>query len=394
LFFLLLGTWIIHFPDLVKASFKIVSVNAPKAVVARSEGKLIKLFASEGDRVEEREAIAYLESTAKHEQVLQLESQLEKAWRLVIAGQLDSLHKLDVNNYHQLGELQNSFQIFVQSYMELKNFLTDGYYLQNKKLLEGEYKDLEALDNSLAIQKTIHESDMLLAQEEYNAQKQLANDKVIAPLELKREESKNIVRKLPYQQIATALINNSLAKKAKKKEMLELDKQLTQGKDNFLQSVNTLKSELEAWKLRYIITAPLSGAVYFSSVIQENQYLSANQELLFIAPVNSEFYGELQIPQQNIGKVAIGQEVIVKFAGFPFEEYGIVKGRIHSIANISTNDSIFRAKVLLPNGLKTNYGKELSYKTGMAASAEIITLDQRIIEKLFYQLRKLMGGRG
>lgn len=70
-----------------------------------------------------------------------------------------------------------------------------------------------------------------------------------------------------------------------------------------------------------------------------------------------------------------------------------MRGRITSIADVALRDSVFLARVTLPTGLKTTYGKSLTYKTGMTASADIITDDIRLLEKLFYQLRKVMNGR-
>lgn len=89
----------------------------------------------------------------------------------------------------------------------------------------------------------------------------------------------------------------------------------------------------------------------------------------------------------------VGQDVLVKFAGFPYQEFGAVRGRITAIADIPFKDSVFLARVALPRGLKTTYGNSLAYKTGMTASADIITTNNRLLEKLFYQLRKVRGGR-
>jgi hypothetical protein len=113
-----------------------------------------------------------------------------------------------------------------------------------------------------------------------------------------------------------------------------------------------------------------------------------------IAPSHTEYYGELQVPQQNFGKIKTRQEVLIKFAGFPYQEFGAVKGYIEYIGAVPTKDGSFLAKVSLHDGLKTTYGHHLAFKTGMTASGEIITEDQRLLEKLFYQLRKVLNSRG
>ncbi len=392
------GSWIVHYPDLVRASFKLTSANTPKAVLTRTDGKLVRLFVQEGQSVQAGAVLAYLESTARHNDVLSLSQELAKAWTLASRGpsrpgNLEGLNRLKLSNYNQLGELQNAYQTFEQGHIQLGAYLTHGFYSKKKAMLQQEIVDLQALAQNLREQHQIQARDITLAQEDYDIQQQLARDKVIAPLELKREESKNIARKLPYQQTASALISNLTAQRAKQKEILELDKQVAEERDKFLQALNTLQSAADAWKLKYVLTAPVTGRVIFSGTLQENQSVALNQEVFYVAPPTTDYFGELHIPQQNAGKVRVGQDVLVKFAEYPYQEFGGVRGRITTIAEMSLNDSVFLAKVVMPTGLKTTYGKQLAYKTGMTASADIITDDSRLLEKLFYQLRKVANGR-
>lgn len=388
-----IGAWVVHYPDLIKASFKLTSANAPKAVLTHTDGRIIRLFAQEGQFVESGTVIAYLESTAHHDEIIQLSRELTKAWAIASKGNLEQLDQLRLSDYNQLGELQNAYQIFEQSRIQLRAYLINGFYSKKKAMLQQEIVDLKALAENLNKQHNIQEHAIKLAQEDYDIQRELYDQKVIARLDLKREESKYITYQLPYQQTASALISNLTAQRAKQKDILELNKQVAEERDKFLQALNTLQSETNTWKIKYIITAPVSGRVFFVSTLQENQAVGNGQELFYVAPPNTHYFGELRIPQQNAGKVQTGQNVIIKLAGFPYQEYGVVRGRIVNISNISVNDSVFLAKVALPIGLKTTYGKTLSYKTGMTASAEIITEDNRLFEKLFYQLRKVTGGR-
>jgi len=100
--------------------------------------------------------------------------------------------------------------------------------------------------------------------------------------------------------------------------------------------------------------------------------------------------GTLTIPQDNAGKIKVGQRVLIKFQSYPFEEYGMVEGVVSSIPQLSTQDNkSFFALVKLPNGLKTNHNRLLTYSYGMTANAEIITEDLRLIERIFYTIRKV-----
>lgn len=387
------GAWLIHYPDLVRASFKLTSANAPKAVLTRTDGKVVRLFAQEGQEVKAGALLAYLESTARHDEVLRLSGELRKAWTVARRGNLEGLDRLRLSNYSQLGEMQNAYQTFEQAHIQLRAYLANGFYSQKKTMLRQEVVDLQALADNLREQHKIQAQDIKLAQEDFDIQRRLFEEKVIARLDLKREESKNIGRTLPYQQTASALISNLTQQRAKQKEILELDKQVAEERDKFLQALNTLQSAAGTWKTKYVLMAPVSGRVFFTGTLQENQAVAINQEVFYVAPPGTDYFGELRVPQQNSGKVRVGQDVLVKFAGFPYQEFGAVRGRITAIADVPFRDSVFLAKVALPTGLKTTYGKSLAFKTGMAASAEILTDDSRLLEKLFYQLRKVTNGR-
>ncbi len=242
------GAWVIHYPDVVRASFKLTSANAPRALLTRTDGRLVRLLVHDGQTVKSGDLLAYLESTAQHAQVLRLSHELARAWNVARQGNLEGLNRLTLANYHQLGELQNAYQTFEQARIQLRAYLANGFYSKKKAMLRQEVTDLRALADNLRQQQQIQARDVTLAQEDFDIQQNLAGQKLIAPLDLKREESKNIARKLPYQQTASFLINNQTAQRAKEKEMLELDQQVAEERDKFLQALNTLQSAADAWK--------------------------------------------------------------------------------------------------------------------------------------------------
>jgi HlyD family secretion protein len=142
----------------------------------------------------------------------------------------------------------------------------------------------------------------------------------------------------------------------------------------------------------YLLSSPSSGIVHFSNILQEKQQVKSGTEIIFLTQKENQFIGKIRIPQTNFGKIAKNQRVIVKFQGYPFEEYGAVEGMVAKISAIPIADNqFFMATVNLPLGLTTNYGKKLTYTNNMMASSEIITEDLRLIERLFYQFRRLIN---
>ncbi len=80
---------------------------------------------------------------------------------------------------------------------------------------------------------------------------------------------------------------------------------------------------------------------------------------------------------------------MLKFQSYPYQEFGSVKGRMDIIKNIPT-DSGYLSKVIMPQGLLTNYNKQLVFTNGMKAHAEIITENMRLSDRLLNGIRKLV----
>lgn len=186
-------------------------------------------------------------------------------------------------------------------------------------------------------------------------------------------------------QINATIITNESQQNEKKKEIADLENQIIVQKNTFIQALHTLQSQIESWEFKYLLKAPVSGRLSFTGFFQENQEMKAGQKLFYILPSNSNYFVEMLIPQYNLGKVKEGQKVLLKFQAYSYQEYGSVEGTIEHI-NTLPSDSGYLAKVILSNGLITNYKKPLQYKYGLLAQAEIITQNMRLLERFYNNL--------
>ncbi|WP_245869894.1 hypothetical protein [Pedobacter ginsengisoli] len=76
---------------------------------------------------------------------------------------------------------------------------------------------------------------------------------------------------------------------------------------------------------------------------------------------------------------------------YRFQEYGIVEGRVQNISFTPDEEGNYYEDVLLPKGLRTSYQKTLPFDKELKGNAEIVTQDLRLIERFFYQIRKLLA---
>ena len=377
-----LACWLIRYPDVIQASAKLTSINAPKPVVSQITSKLVKLYVLENQTVQKGQILGYVESTANQAEVLKLSKDLDSVESFFYANQSERLQLYFKNRYTQLGELQPFYQVFSQSFVTFSNYLLDGFYVKKKIILTSDMKNLEQLHANLISQKTLQQQDLALSQKTFDANELLKNNKVISDFDYRSEQSKLIVKKLTLPQINSTIISNENLQNEKQKEMLELDNTIEQQRSIFQQALYTFKSHVDDWKKKYLLIAPIEGKVAFSSFFQENQQLQANQSICFIHPENSQYFAEVVIPQANFGKVLVGQQVLLKFSSYPFQEFGSVNGKIEFISKIPT-DSGYLAKVSLNRGLTTTNKRQIQYREGLTGKAEIITKDMRLLERFY-----------
>jgi HlyD family secretion protein len=86
--------------------------------------------------------------------------------------------------------------------------------------------------------------------------------------------------------------------------------------------------------------------------------------------------------------VSEGQQVLVRFSGYPYHEFGSVYGEVEYFSEFPVRDSLFFAKVSFPNGLQTSYGHTIPPRNGMTGRAEIITEDMRLLERVYNNITK------
>lgn len=380
---------LLQYPSIVYADFKLNAHIVPKPVMMKVNGRIEKILVTDNQKVAANQVLGYVETTAKYEEVTALDKELNNMVKFIAANDLVNLKQIELKEYQNLGEIQSTYQNFQQVYVQTSALFSDRYYSQIKGLLNIDIKELNVLSQNLKGQKQLLYANMQLQEREYQMNKKLHKNNVIAEADLLREESKLLSKKEPIQAVETELINNTILIRNKEKEILDLTKLATQQKEIFKQSLNTLRSVIAEWKNRYVFYAPSSGEINFTSLIQEKTTLKANTEVMYVSSPENKYKGEIKIPQDNFGKVKPGQTVLIKFKGYPYQEYGIIEGKIETIAKLPTNNNtVFYAAVNLPHNETTTNGKKLNFRNGMQATAEVITEDLTLAQRIFYSFKK------
>jgi len=386
---LLIGSWFFKYPDVLNSQIVILTENPPVQLKAYSSGKLTHIFYSENQSVQKDSIVAVIENTANLNDIFLISSILDT---------LSDMKYFPENIGVNLGELQESWSGLVRIISSYRNFTDLDFYEQKNESLASQINYHNKYYSGLINQIKIMEKENELTLIQFERDKSLYQDGVIAKVDFEKSEQTYLQQKRSYESSKTSLISTQM-------QINQLRQQIL---DNNIQKANEIKtyeiqieealqgfkSQLAKWKQSYLIVSPIDGQVSFNKIWFVNQSISAGDLVVTIIPkVEMRIIGKADIPSTGIGKVKPGQTVNIKLDNYPFMEFGMIKAKIKNISlvPISTEQGIFyTAEIELNDSvLTTNYNKSIPFSQNMTGTAEIMTDDVRLLERFLNPLRSI-----
>ena len=388
---LLVMSYIIKYPEFVPATILVTSENPPEKLEARTNSKIEKILIENGALVKNNQILMVLESSANYQDVLQLKSMIDSS----DANQMSSF-PLAKGSKLKLGELQGDFNTFAKALQDQRLFSQLQPYAPENLAANQSITENKGRVAILQQQLQLENAKYALSKKNYERSQSLFDQGVIAKMELETEKIQFLQAEQNLKNIQISLsqmqevINN--LQKTKSGVSINTQKDTTNYSSQTLQLLEQLRKALRQWEQTYLITSSTNGVVSFQQYWGENQFVKAGDALLSILPTNKQtVVGRMSIPSTNSGKVIPGLKVLIKLDNYQYQEYGMVEGKVQNISLSPDKDGNYYVDVLLPKGLKTSYNKNLPFDKELKGNAEIVTQDLRLIERFFYQMRKLLG---
>ena len=162
------------------------------------------------------------------------------------------------------------------------------------------------------------------------------------------------------------------------------------GARDYRAAIGQLLAAIRRWEMDFCLISPEAGKVQLLQQAYPNQHMNSGETFCWIVPdKRGEWIGRAQLPVLGSGKVKVGQRVIVRFSNYPDQEFGIVNGMLSSVSLVPLEND-YMVEISFPDGMISNYGKKLPVSHEMKATAEIVTEDLRLIERLFFPLKKML----
>jgi hemolysin D len=405
-------------------------------------GTVAQISVKEGDAVKAGQTLLILESQLVNADLRQVQDKLE--------GQLNRLSQLNSSQnqlvvalttqqqQNQAQELEKQAQID-QARQNL-NALSNSYDLQKSEKLAQVNQAQQTVEHSQTASKLV-ESSLASSQREVERYSKLRQEEVIAEINLVEkqdiakekqklsEQSKSDIEQSKLRLAEQQSSYERTIRKAKadiEQAQLRLKEQersyqtLTRsGKLAILKSeeqqknmeteISTLKAEIAQSKSQIlslniqlgqrVLKAPVNGTVFQLPIQRAGSVVQPGTLMAEIAPQSSPLIIRALMATTESGSLRKGLPVKLKFDAYPFQDYGVVEGKLVDISPTTT-------EVDTPNGKVAAYNLEIALnqdciptrnkcialRPGDTATAEVIVRQRRIIDFLLDPFKQLQQG--
>jgi len=382
----------IKYPDILTAEITLTTLNPPVTLVSKNNGKLTYLLVKNNELVEENQTIAVIENTANYEDILYLFKNGN-----ILINQLklsDTIPQITIKDSLKVGELTPNYLMVLKSIKDLNLYKAVNPYNRQITLLKKDLISYSDLLTKYKQQESINKQQLALVEIDYNRDKTLFENKVISAREFDTKKKEYLGALSSYESIKITTSNAYIQINSIEKNILQLQIQDYQEqaklKNEFQQNLKSLISEISKWKQLYLIESPIDGKISFFNIWSVNQNIKSGDELFSVVPTQKQqFIGKCILPILNTGKLSIGQNVNIKLDNYPYNENGMLQGFVTNISTVPNKDT-YAIDVDLKNGLVTSYNKTLSYKEQMKGKADIITKNISVMDRIFFNFKKLV----
>ena len=381
---ILVGSWFIKYPYIISSAIYVTTENPPARIVARTNGRIESLFVKDNETINSGQILALIENTSKFDEVLKVEVLLDSFRNHLQLSEQDLLIRFPENT--SLGEIQPSYASFLKYYEDMKNFIDLNYHDQKIKSMHNEIERNKSYSLTLKKQSNIIQGEENLVRRQFNRDSMLFKQGVIPEADFEKSKSALLQKQRAYEESRSIIVNNEI--QISKLEQMILDLQLQKSQESsklqlsIIEAYDNLMSTIASWEKKYILRSNIDGRVSFTGIWSVNQNIREGELVMTLIPkTTGDIIGKVELQSTGAGKVKVGQRVNVKFANYPYMEYGTVKGEIASISGVA-NDNAYSVLVHFPEGLKTTYNTKIDFAQDMRGQVEIITDEVRLLERI------------
>jgi len=387
LFLILL--WLIRYPDIIPAQVEITTVNPPVTLVSKLTGRIKNLYVADKNEVREDQIMAVMETAASIDEINKLKTIVETT------GNPEGMKLSLLPEFAELGEIQSYWGSFLKSLSDFNNYVLNDYYGKKILSLTDEIDGILVYIGRIKVKEELFSENQVIEARKFRRDSLLFINGVYSESDLEKSRQALLRINIELQQVRLDHSAKSIELAEKRQVLQDYKIRKLEEREKYYSVLNesflNLKAQIKIWENNYLLISPVSGTVTFTKFWSENQIVNKDEPVLSIVPLDAgDYVGRINLKMNRSGKVKPGQEVNIKLSGYPYLEYGMVKGIVKSKSLVTSGDS-YTIELFLPEGLTTLYGRKLDFTQNMQGTAEIITEDLRLLQKIMNPFRYMVS---
>lgn len=390
---LLTGSFIFKYPDVIIATVTITTEEPPAGVIARATGKIEEIYVLNNQVVKNGTALGVIQNPANTTDLLLLRERMEK-W----SNQQNNLpagKEIFDAKPLQLGSVQASYATFLSLLREYVEFIELKFYPQKITLQEQQVKNQQQNLLEMHRQGKLMMMQMETAISAFKRDSALYKKGVASEDDYDSAKGKLLQSRQSYSSLRSSIKQAEMEINQGEGSLLDLQQKFKESENkyaiNLRMATEQLTTDIKSWERDYLLVSPIDGVVNLMGFWSNNQNVQTGETIFTILPtLQTAPLGKALMPVQGSGKVKVGQRANVRLTNFPDQEFGYLEGVVKNISSTPNSDGFYVVEIRFPNGLTTNYRKELPITRQMEGSAEIITKDIRLIERFFNPIKRIL----
>lgn len=365
---------------------KTIRLDAPVA------GKVAAINVKEGKPVRSGQSLLELESEVVRADLEQAQAKLE--------GQLNRLPQLElIKNQLEMTARTQRLQSLAQASGQMAQIHQIRQQLNFHKTASGSAQELLVKDRSTVQRyRSLRQEGIISGVQVDEAERTMIENK--QRLQKAQSDIQQAQDELKKQQSTyeSTLREGELAVMESERQIKELQAQITDLKAETVQTKNQIKS-LQFQLQQRVLYAPIDGTIFQLPVKSAGAVVQPGQMIAEIAPKGTSFVLRAQIASTESGFLRLGMPVKIKFDAYPFQDYGVVQGRVSWVSPDSKVKEInggqvetFELEIAMPEPYIQTPNRRIALTPGQTATAEVIVRQRRVIDFILDPFKKLQKG--
>jgi hemolysin D len=339
------------------------------------------------NKSQESEKIAQVNQAKQNLDAKQSTYNLQKLEKLALVDQAQQQINSTQNDQKSA---QSRLSIDSKQVKRFSKLVKDGAVSANQiDQLRKEEEESKRLNQKT--QSDIKQAQLRFQEEQNRYQatmRQAQTDIQLAKLRLQESQSS-------YQSIIQA---GKLAVFKNQEQLKDLQTQIVSVKSEIAQARNqiaSLKLQLE----QRVMRSPVDGVIFDLPIKKPGVVVQPGQIIAQIAPKQTPFVLKANMPSQQSGFLKLGMPVKIKFDAYPFQDYGVLPGRVIRISPDSKMQETpqgkietFELEISLNQPDIQSGNKHIPLTPGQTATAEVIVRQRCVIDFILDPFKKLQKG--